>query len=70
MFFVQTPRLLLRKVREEDYPYFQNYLMDKCCADILQSITRGSAIKWQGGTAATGGQGGKRKQCKGERFYG
>lgn len=54
MFFVQTPRLLLRKVREEDYPYFQNYLMDKCCADILQSITRGSAIKWQGGTAAAG----------------
>lgn len=24
MFFVQTPRLLLRKVREEDYPYFRN----------------------------------------------
>lgn len=29
MIFVQTPRLLLRKVTEEDYPYFRNYLVDK-----------------------------------------
>lgn len=29
MTFVETPRLLLRKVTEEDYPYFRNYLMDK-----------------------------------------
>lgn len=32
------------------------------------SVRTGSAR--QGGTAATGSQGGKRKQCKGERFYG
>ena len=29
MIFIETPRLLLRKVAEEDYPYFQNYLMDR-----------------------------------------
>ena len=27
--FVNTPRLFLRSVAEEDYPYFRNYLMDK-----------------------------------------
>lgn len=27
--FVDTPRLLLRKVAEEDYPYFRTYLKDK-----------------------------------------
>ena len=27
--FIETPRLLLRKVAEDDYPYFRNYLMDK-----------------------------------------
>ncbi len=29
MTFLETPRLLLRKVAEEDYTYFQKYLMDK-----------------------------------------
>ena len=29
MTFLETPRLLLRKVAEEDYPYFYNYLTDK-----------------------------------------
>ena len=29
MTFVETPRLLLRKVTEEDYPYFRTDLMDK-----------------------------------------
>lgn len=29
MTFVETPRLILRKVTEEDYPYFRCYLMDK-----------------------------------------
>ena len=29
MTFVQTDRLLLRKVAAADYPYFREYLMDK-----------------------------------------
>ena len=29
MTFLETPRLLLRKVEEEDYPYFRSYLTDK-----------------------------------------
>ena len=29
MFFLETPRLILRKVAEEDYYYFERYLMDK-----------------------------------------
>ncbi len=29
MTFVETPRLLLRKVTEEDYPYFRINLMDR-----------------------------------------
>ena len=29
MIFIETPRLILRKVTEEDYPYFKTYLMDK-----------------------------------------
>ena len=29
MVFIETPRLLLRKVAEEDYSYFQEYLTDK-----------------------------------------
>ena len=29
MYFLETPRLYLRKVREEDYSYFRSYLTDK-----------------------------------------
>ena len=29
MTFIETPRLLLRKVAEEDYSYFREDLMDK-----------------------------------------
>ena len=29
MLFLETPRLLLRKVAEEDYPFFRGYLTDK-----------------------------------------
>ena len=29
MIFVETDRLLLRKVAEEDFAYFRDYLMDK-----------------------------------------
>ena len=33
--FVETPRLLLRKVGEEDYPYFREYLSDREMDEVM-----------------------------------
>ena len=35
MIFVETPRLLLRKVTQADYPYFQTYLTDKHMDEMM-----------------------------------
>ena len=35
MIFVETPRLLLRKVTQADYPYFRTYLTDKHMDEMM-----------------------------------